>query len=122
MEFQLIASISERLGLIPALIVDASPRRANLSQGAGKLKSAERMCRDNRKASESVEDCYTTEIMRENIFHYAPGIVNTRAKVAAERAIRALLADFIEGALKIDPLERLMPADAMNHSFLTVQC
>jgi dual specificity protein kinase YAK1 len=120
-EFQLIAAIAEKLGPIPRYMIEQSPRKEQLFDRTGAIKTPQQMCRENGITYEPVEEYYTHEILRDCVFEYTPGMGESRPDFAAERARRSLFADFVEATMKVDPRQRITAIDAMSHPFLTEQ-
>jgi dual specificity protein kinase YAK1 len=118
-EFQLICAIAEKLGPIPRYMIEQSPRKEELFDRTGALKSPQQMCRENGIRFDPVEDYYTHEILRDCVFEYTPGMGDNRMDFTAERARRSLFADFVEATMKVDPRQRITAIDAMSHPFLT---
>jgi dual specificity protein kinase YAK1 len=120
-EFQLIAAIVDRFGALPRSMIEASPRRVELFDREGRLKSVERMCREHRVECEPMEDYFTLETVRDSILSYTVGMGTTRAENVAEQTRRNLFADFVEAALKLDPAERITAGQARDHPFLRTE-
>jgi dual specificity protein kinase YAK1 len=118
-EFQLLAALVEKLGPLPRYMIEQSPRRDELFDRTGTLKTAQQLCREHGISYDPVEEYYTHQILRDTVFEYTPGMGQSRTGVAAERARRALFADFVEATMKVDPRERITAIDAMSHPFLT---
>jgi dual specificity protein kinase YAK1 len=118
-EFQLLAAFVDKFGPLPRDMVEQSPRREELFDQTGALKTAQQMCREHGIRYEPVEDYYTHEILRDTVLEYTPGMGQSRMRFAAERAKRSIFADFVEATMKVDPQQRITAIDALSHPFLT---
>jgi dual specificity protein kinase YAK1 len=118
-EFQMLIEMRNRFGQFPRLMIDQSPRKRELFDPAGNLKSAVQICREHGVEFVPNEPYYTWTTLRENVFEYHVARGKTRSKNAPERARRELFVDFLFATLKLNPDERLTPEEALNHPFIT---
>ena len=118
-EVQLLCIIVELLGQFPMEVVNASPRKAELFTQDGKMKSEEQICREKGVAPARRYRCFTCDNVRDIVLRYEIGIGKTPEQRELQRGRREMFVDFLLRTLALSQEERIRPADALNHPFLT---
>jgi dual specificity protein kinase YAK1 len=120
MEIQLLDIISGFLGPPPVAMARQSPRFQELFTADGALKGEAQICREKGlDPAERVHYLFTETSLKDLVLEYELELGRTPAERRVQRQRRLLFVDLLEKMLLYAPEDRITPAQALKHPFLT---
>jgi dual specificity protein kinase YAK1 len=114
---QLLELQQQFLGPFPADLIARAPQRNVYFLADGSLKSEEQVCHELGKAVRERCPCFTETTLRGIVMKYAVGQGRTHADAQKVRGRRELLLHLLKRTLEVNPAERIVAEEALNHPF-----